>query len=145
MDIPRTTSSDPLDSQASSKGLWPAKLLRGLLLAFMLDAFVRPAKPSQSFRTRAISIAGSVLLFVIAGSWLRLVDTYVPEPYLVTAPPFKIIELSPADESARMKSSIFLRRRPTAQDASGTGMTRSPLRQACQTTHSPSSCLLAGY
>ncbi|KAK4110307.1 glycosyltransferase family 59 protein [Canariomyces notabilis] len=82
MDIPRTTSSDPLDSQTSSKGLWPAKLLRGLLLAFLLDAFVRPTKPSQSSRTRAISIAGSVLLFVIAGSWLRLVDTYVPEPYL---------------------------------------------------------------
>jgi alpha-1,2-glucosyltransferase len=79
--------------QTIRESLGISELLNGLALAFTLRrSFApfpgqgsNPNNPSSSIslRTEVVTTTGLFILFLAAKCWLALVNTYVPEPYLV--------------------------------------------------------------
>ena len=63
-------------------------LLNGLALALTLRRPFAPFSIQGSLRTEIITTTGLFTLFLAAECWLGLVNTYVPEPYLVGIYPY---------------------------------------------------------
>lgn len=52
------------------------------------------SSPSLSLRTEVITTSGLFILFLAAKCWLALVNTHVPEPYLVSICPYLYLAAS---------------------------------------------------
>lgn len=83
---------------AVGERLAPGELLTGLGLAFVLGRSISPSLVnglnSMDFlslprKADIIKTSGIFSLFLLARTWLALVDKHVPEPYLVSCCPLR--------------------------------------------------------
>jgi alpha-1,2-glucosyltransferase len=67
--------------------LTPAELLRALWIAVSLTLVLSRGEGITSRKTQAAITSGFIAIFLFGRSWLALVNHYVPEPNLFSAPP----------------------------------------------------------
>lgn len=80
--------------QSLRDGLTVAELLKGLGIAFVVGRFlpsfvetgssIKKSSSYSSLRAEIVKLTGLFSLYLVARSWLALVDRYVPDPYLVS-------------------------------------------------------------
>ena len=80
--------------QVVREALTPRELLNAWNIGFILSHFLLLGKAvrwTSSLRALFHVTAGFIGLFMLARSWLALVNHFVPEPYLVSQAPPKFV------------------------------------------------------
>lgn len=130
-------------TESHTSGNLPFDIARLLMIAVLIPPYKslagdEKAKAIRSFISETTYYSGFLVVIVLARVWHGLVTRCAPEPYLVSDSRRPAsTHNSKANMMIRTKCFTSHRLRSTAKASTGSGMTRSPPRLACESITHP--------